>query len=1066
MTFFDIPRNEGPQPDPMPSPHDDNKSNDWDEWEDEGAVTPIQDDEQLLHPGPAAPASAKKQPLRKLSTKLHIASRSSIHKPRRLKSRQRQKAQNAKAGIRVITDLPRFQRPPVQQPQKSPNTTKPKFVDLAALRALEGSPNSASVGTWNWLRRKKSIASSNHPHPPRAGPGQDLSPADGPIVIGIAMNPEALEGREISPHTAFIDTPVQFPPARAVAGPTITTTTTTTSPLTPSQMRSVWSPDTPSTATTISSRPASSIYSQMTGADQTRFASSTPVPPVPEVPAGYRQSRRNNLISIASEDDLDTGTPCTLFEEDGTLSPERARRLQRQPSLAATILTCSPQTAGSPRGWWDEHITSPTPTVPTPVAPLSPPEPSPGPASLVMAGALPLPTTSRQVVPLPQQQEQGSDDQQETRNGVDDLWGGAGGNQHPGVVEPARNCPSPQSVSTLRSGSTPIIRTPSPRRTPSPHAVPSRSGSPLLPLGSATMASSQSPLRRAETMADKAVILEEENEKPSEDPPPYSPPQRQNQAPVRYRAVFPPDHPLYNQFPPSPGPVSPGIVRSMTAQGALSMTEIPLTPAPQASAFNDRPAGTFVPHEHSIPADGPQNRVERERRRHEKEEIAARKMGGMWRGRCCIPASGCYGRPGREGRKRRRICLAVVTCVIVMIALGVSLGIMLSRKRLAPPPVEQSLFVNLTGFPPMPTGVLTVAGPDNSRSFDGCTAPSTLWSCELPKELHDSVSPYNPNQPTVAFQIQFDNNPGLHWHVPNGKPPTPNATESSGPSSSRRRAKRFAPGISPSPDPPSFEEMWFLGNTTDGIVSDDKAGEPTPFYISLLSSISQPVGSNIIEKRGSGLVTRQFGIELPPPDLKEDGTGAPARLLPEVRQQPIRLYDRGLPTEHYGFYTYFRRTIYLRSVTTLNRTGVIDDVPLDKEGGSRESEANFLVTWAETRFLMQIWTNSDATKGLLLKGDKPGIEDTANLTRPGTMPYPVTMKLDTHGGDPQKKFVWAWPINERQQIDTGSTKFLANDLSKGGTVVNLRSSKNPSFGGFDGGSGGCRCEWLNFVEKR
>jgi hypothetical protein len=76
------------------------------------------------------------------------------------------------------------------------------------------------------------------------------------------------------------------------------------------------------------------------------------------------------------------------------------------------------------------------------------------------------------------------------------------------------------------------------------------------------------------------------------------------------------------------------------------------------------------------------------------------------------------------------------------------------------------------------------------------------------------------------------------------------------------------------------------------------------------------------------------------------------------------------------------------------------------------------------------------------------------------------MKLDTHGGDPQKKFVWAWPINERQQIDTGSTKFLANDLSKGGTVVNLRSSKNPSFGGFDGGSGGCRCEWLNFVETR
>ncbi|CAI4216181.1 unnamed protein product [Parascedosporium putredinis] len=320
----------------------------------------------------------------------------------------------------------------------------------------------------------------------------------------------------------------------------------------------------------------------------------------------------------------------------------------------------------------------------------------------------------------------------------------------------------------------------------------------------------------------------------------------------------------------------------------------------------------------------------------------------------------------------------------------------------------------------MPTGVLTVVGPDNSRSFDGCTQPKTLWSCELPKELQDSVSPYNANQPTVAMQIQFDNNPSLSWNVPNGKPP---------------------------PEPPSFEEMWFLGNTTDGVVSDDKAGEPTPFYISLLSSKDQTVGANMIEKRESGLVDRQLGVELPAPDRKDDGTGATARILPEVRQQPVRLFDRGLPTEHYGFYTYFRRTIYVRSLTTLNQTEAIGDVPLDQNGGSRETEADFLVTWAETRFHMKIWTNSAASKGLLAKGDKPGIEDTVDLTRPGTMPYPVTMTLDTHGGDPQTKFVWAWSIDERQRIDTLKPKFLSNDMSKGGTLVNPRINKNPSFGG-------------------
>ncbi len=53
-------------------------------------------------------------------------------------------------------------------------------------------------------------------------------------------------------------------------------------------------------------------------------------------------------------------------------------------------------------------------------------------------------------------------------------------------------------------------------------------------------------------------------------------------------------------------------------------------------------------------------KAERRRRRHEKEDAVARKVGGFWRGRGCIPASGCYGRPGREGRKRRRICLGVI----------------------------------------------------------------------------------------------------------------------------------------------------------------------------------------------------------------------------------------------------------------------------------------------------------------------------------------------------------------------------------------------------------------------
>src|SRR3569833_3041601 len=58
-------------------------------------------------------------------------------------------------------------------------------------------------------------------------------------------------------------------------------------------------------------------------------------------------------------------------------------------------------------------------------------------------------------------------------------------------------------------------------------------------------------------------------------------------------------------------------------------------------------------------------------------------------------------------------------------------------------------------------------------------------------------------------------------------------------------------GFTPKPDPPPFHEYWFLGNTTDGIVSSRKAGEPTPFYITFLPSLnSTPAGPNLVQRRG------------------------------------------------------------------------------------------------------------------------------------------------------------------------------------------------------------------------
>lgn len=372
-----------------------------------------------------------------------------------------------------------------------------------------------------------------------------------------------------------------------------------------------------------------------------------------------------------------------------------------------------------------------------------------------------------------------------------------------------------------------------------------------------------------------------------------------------------------------------------------------------------------------------------------------------------------------------------------------------------------------------------MVGPDNTVAESGCTTPETMWSCFLPKEDQKAVAPFKGDQPTVIMQIQWDNSTRKAWDTPNGDPPKSIGRRGVGLSSlaSKLRRRDDISAFNPKPSPPAFKEMFFLGETTDNITSKDKGGEPTPFYISLLDSVNDTVSTPQLSKRqnsGSGDTLddsseneslRDLLNRLLPPELDDDGTPTRARLLPNPVQQPVRLYDRGLETEHYGFYTYFRRTIFLKSVTRLNETDD-GDIPIDEEGGCRKTEAAFMTTWAETRLLIQIWTQTlnRNTSALLESG--PALKSSPDLIRPGTMPYPVTITLDTHGGDPDKKVVWEWPMDDRQRLDLKDPQLLANNLKFGGTVVNPRGGRNnetEEFGGFDGGSGGCRCEWSNWV---
>jgi len=381
--------------------------------------------------------------------------------------------------------------------------------------------------------------------------------------------------------------------------------------------------------------------------------------------------------------------------------------------------------------------------------------------------------------------------------------------------------------------------------------------------------------------------------------------------------------------------------------------------------------------------------------------------------------------------------------------------------------------LNLTGFPPIYLGLSTVIAPDNINTNTGCVFPATQWSCDLPKEVQPSVAP---NQPNFYLQIQWDNSSSTNATFANvtGNPSLETRAVGNAVSAGQfikhvilkaRQAFTFIPN----PAPPSFADDFFLGNTTDGITSKNKAGEPTPFYISFLSKPPAVAKRELIIRQSSSDPFPNVTEVIPPPSLNPDGTAAPANLLPFPSQQPIRLYDRGLPTEHYGFYTYFDRSIFLKSLDLVNSTNQ-GEVPDDENGGATEAEAAFRCTWTQTRFLIQMWTRMNGTSQLLNSTNThpSGSTNQTDLTQPGTFPYPITITTDRHGGDPSLKMIYCYEMDDREGIVAGSGKINEENRGFGGTIINpapsvFANSSDPGLGGFDGGTGGCSCQWSNFV---
>ncbi|KKZ67476.1 hypothetical protein EMCG_06853 [[Emmonsia] crescens] len=590
----------------------------------------------------------------------------------------------------------------------------------------------------------------------------------------------------------------------------------------------------------------------------------------------------------------------------------------------------------------------------------------------------------------------------------------------------------------------------------------------------------------------------------STQPPPYSPPKKITKF-RRYRAILPSD--LQPQ-PQSPGPLSPETQTQMTSRGGILLSSMQ-QPQPLAATYNARSdslrPGVLPPRLPNNPvhlsdvertAEVRENNESR-RQRLEREDQMARKVGGLWRGRGCFSSRGCFGRSGREGRKRRRWYVCIGAILIIIIILSVVLAVTLTRKRDDPP---ESRWLNLTGYPPMPTGVSTIAGPNAAIANSGCIRPASMWSCALPKEKHDANRPYDPDQPNFRIQINFQNGTFVHSTVPSNRKTgkrsiialldrfrsTPRA-----PLLHRRSLHSRSSGFSPIPAPPRIEEQVFLGNTSDGVTAPF-AGEDTPFFATFLSP--EPITISTRQRRANTPTPHapdadDLADAIPNPAHNPDGTAAPANLLPLPIAQPIRLYDRGLPTEHYGFYTYYDRSIFLKADRPLNNDSIEVVAPDDENGGSTRSAARVRCTWTQTRFLVQIWTKPSQNKMGLIPQPSATSSDTpsktspssstdsstqlfppsaTDFTRPGSFPYPITIALDRHGGDASSKMVYCYRLDLEQRYIMESKQVQFEDRGFGGQLINpgVLLGGNSSVGVFDGGKGGCRCEWRNWLTTR
>ncbi|GAB7328002.1 hypothetical protein MBLNU13_g00062t1 [Cladosporium sp. NU13] len=453
-------------------------------------------------------------------------------------------------------------------------------------------------------------------------------------------------------------------------------------------------------------------------------------------------------------------------------------------------------------------------------------------------------------------------------------------------------------------------------------------------------------------------------------------------------------------------------------------------------------------------------------------------------------------RPSQPGY-RRFFCPIATACMSLILLLIVLLIILIPQNH-ADNSV-QAQWLNLTGFPPLPTGVATVIQPKKILEESKCVDPPTIWSCAMPRT---QPLPRNrslrTNVPNFRFEIRFRN------HTLENTTALMLATDyssSSGPASvkSQLRARSTWSQMlySSNPAPPSEVDQLALSSATDNTT----IGEETPFYISFLTpepltrrnkrdtakdddktptTIPNPYPyPNPSNTTTSKNLTATTNTTIPRPIVLHNGSAPKPLLYPYATAQPLRLYNRGQPDEHYGFYTYFAKTALVAdaalkvSSATSNApaSSWFEDTspapsdlrPLDLANtttpASQAVKPQAFCEFAQTRFRVQVWTRRGFVATVPAAGPDSSGDSTARvqaadssaneMQAPGSFPYAVTILLDRESGPQgdEGKGVFCWALDWAGRIIGDGARF--NEKDKGAEVEVERQDEK----------GSCGCQW-------